>query len=96
MRKDATREESASFYRSLIDAMPQMVFMHDGSRNLYVNLKWREYTGFTVDHPSTWEAIIHPDELQTVLHQWRESIAEEEPYESEIRLRRADGVTAGI
>ena len=92
MQDDATQEERTGFYRSLIDAMPHIVFVHDGTRNLYANLKWLEYTGHTASDRSSWEATIHPDEVEQVLHQWRESIARYTPYETEVRLRRADGV----
>ncbi|HKV54795.1 MAG TPA: PAS domain S-box protein [Candidatus Binataceae bacterium] len=85
--------ESEELYRSLIDAMPQIVFMSDEAGiGLRVNRKWHEYTGAASDDRHSWRAAIHPDEVEAVVQGWRRAISEGSPYETAFRFRRADGV----
>jgi PAS domain S-box-containing protein len=46
-----------------------------------------EYTG-----DSGASGIVHPDDLSRVLTTWRRSYETGHPYDSEYRIRRADGV----
>jgi PAS domain S-box-containing protein len=84
--------ESEKLYHSLIDAIPQIVFMNDeNGHGLYVNRKWHEYTGFALHDRSFWIAAMHLDEAESNVERWRSAVAAGEPYETEFRLRRADG-----
>jgi PAS domain S-box-containing protein len=58
-----------------------------------VNRGWREYTGLDVVRPSEDEfrGTIHPDDLPGWLERWRTIASSREPWELELRLRRADG-----
>ncbi len=60
----------------------------------YVNQRTTEY----FDRPAEeilgagWQDLIHPDDLQTCLIEWSNSLATGKYYEVEFRLRRSDGV----
>src|SRR5207244_10989017 len=51
-----------------------------------------DYTGLSfeeeIENPTR---VIHPDDLQSVMEEWRAHMPAGRPYEDEMRLRRADG-----
>jgi len=58
----------------------------------FVNQRWLDYTGLSLEkeiEDST--HAIHPEDLPRIMKRWLEDMAAEEPYEDEMRLRRADG-----
>jgi PAS domain S-box-containing protein len=74
--------------------MPAMAFVSeaDGSR-VFVNRRWIEYTGLTAEEAlgAGWQGVIHPDDLDRVLEEWRTGTAKGQPLDYECRMRRADG-----
>ncbi len=105
----ATSLENAQLYADLrvsenrlrlaIDTIPAVVASAtpDGSPDFF-NKRWLEYTGVTSDSSvgDQWEAVIHPDDLPRMLEVWSRAQATGEAYESEARVRRADGVLGSI
>ncbi len=89
----ALREDEARF-RTITDAMPQMVWsaQADG-RHDYYNLRWYDYTGIQPGKAGrqTWHRLFQASDLARIIAAWRHSLATGEPYEMEYRLRRADG-----
>ncbi len=100
-RKAAERalRESEARFRSLADAMPQLVWSArpDGSPD-YSNARWREFFGSAAGMPlqAVWREAIHPDDLQGVRERWRRSLRTGSPYETECRLRRHDGAYVSV
>jgi PAS domain S-box-containing protein len=91
--EDAMRE-SEQRYRALADAMPQVVWTADPSGNVtYLNQRWYEYTGlgFEDSRERGWRSVLHPDDLERCAELWGRAIPAGEPYEIEVRWRRADG-----
>ena len=90
--KDALRKSEDSL-RMVIDTIPAMAWslLPDGALD-FVNQRWLEYTGLSLE-----EAIdestrpVHPDDLPRALQKWLANLATGDPYEDEMRLRRADG-----
>jgi PAS domain S-box-containing protein len=82
-------------YRNLADAMPQIVWTaSESGRTNYVNRRWYEYTGLTVEETRADDVIqrvVHPDDFQRLAERWRETVAAGGPFELQYRLRRADG-----
>jgi PAS domain S-box-containing protein len=62
----------------------------------FVSRQGLDYSGKTLDELKGWTTsdIIHPDDLPRVLATWRRSVETGHPagYDSEYRIRRADGV----
>ena len=62
----------------------------DGS-STFVNKRWKEYTGLSVEQTSGtgWQRAIHPEDLVRHSEMWRSSVATGRPFEDEARFRRA-------
>jgi PAS domain S-box-containing protein len=85
--------ESESRYRSLADAVPQIVWTTDADgKTLSYNERWYEYTGMERDHEDHAESIVHPDDVPEMLDLWAASRPTGDPFEVEYRLRREDGI----
>ncbi|HEY3615158.1 MAG TPA: ATP-binding protein [Candidatus Sulfotelmatobacter sp.] len=78
--------------RDVIEAMPTMVWIArtDGS-NEFGNRRWQEYTGLS--HERTfgpgWQDAVYPTDLKQHWEKWCASLASGEPFENEVRYRRA-------
>jgi PAS domain S-box-containing protein len=62
---------------------------------VYLNRRWSEYTGLTFEESGGdgWLASIHPDDRPRATEAWTKAIVGGEVLESEVRLRKADGVS---
>ena len=81
-------------YRTLAEAMPQIVWRADPSgRALYYNQRWFEYTGIVPakGRPEDWQQLVHPDELTETLARFAAAAASGDVFEMEYRLHGADG-----
>jgi PAS domain S-box-containing protein len=88
----AHRVGSERRYRSLADAMPQMIWAAtpDGEMDYY-NQQWFAYTGLTPEQTQGegWQSVLHPDDKDLCLNKWRECVAAGQDYELKVRTRRA-------
>jgi PAS domain S-box-containing protein len=90
--KDALRKSEDNL-RMVVNTIPARAWslLPDGALD-FVNQRWLEYTGLSLE-----EAIeqssrpVHPDDLARAVQKWSVNLAAGEPYEDEMRLRRADG-----
>ncbi|XUJ36926.1 PAS domain-containing protein [Bradyrhizobium japonicum] len=79
--------------RAIVDTIPAMAVRHraDGTID-FVNETWRGYTGLSLE---SWNGrgniAIHPDDLSRVEEAWLAALKNNDPFETEQRLRRADG-----
>jgi PAS domain S-box-containing protein len=80
--------------RDVIDTIPAIAWsaLPDGS-NAYVNSRFIEYCGMPPEQiaGSGWHAATHPDDVERINAKWLARVASGEPYEDELRFRRADG-----
>jgi PAS domain S-box-containing protein len=87
-------QESERRFRTLADAMPQMVWSTraDGYHDYY-NARWYEFTGMTEGSTDgeEWNGMFHPDDQERAWKLWRHSLATGEPYQVEYRLRHRSG-----
>jgi PAS domain S-box-containing protein len=62
----------------------------DGSVD-FVNRHWQQYTGLSTERTagSGWQEAAHPEDLERNVEKWRASLATGEPFEDEVRYRRA-------
>jgi PAS domain S-box-containing protein len=85
--------ESESRYRSLADAVPQIVWTTDADgKTLSYNERWYEYTGLERGQAGDAQGIVHPDDVPEMLERWAASRTTGDPFEVEYRFRRVDGV----
>ncbi len=90
--RDAVRAEER--FRSLVTASAQAVWgaRPDGevvedspTWRAFTGQTWEEYRGFG------WLAVVHPEDQERVRRGWEAARALKQPYEVELRIRRADG-----
>ena len=85
------REEE---FRSMADAMPQLVWMADPDGYVHwFNQRWYEYTGTTPDQNCGWgwRSVHDPQGLEQVLTKWNASLASGDPFEMVSRLKDKSG-----
>src|SRR6516162_4085194 len=82
-------------YRTLAEALPQLVWTSrpDGHRDYY-SRQWLEYTGIPEEEQFglAWlDKVVHPADRERVRARWTAATEGRGDYDSEYRLRRADG-----
>ncbi|MCX7560573.1 response regulator [Sulfitobacter sp. F26204] len=86
----ATREK----FRTMAQSMPNQVWTADSDGGLnWLNDRTYEFTGYAKGElfGSNWARVVHPDDLEAVVAQWRNATQQGKGYESEFRIRKADG-----
>jgi len=87
-------KESEADFRSLAEAMPQMVWVTraDGW-TVYFSQHWMDYTGLTLAESlgHGWNKPFHPADRQRAWDAWQQATKAFSEYSLECRLRRADG-----
>ena len=85
-----------SFYRDLVDAIPQLVWVSDDSgAPLFINRRCLEYTGSPLDGSSEaiyhWVSALHPEDVESSHRAWDLAVRNKTIFQCEYRLRRFDG-----
>jgi PAS domain S-box-containing protein len=92
--KEQQLRESEEQFRTIADAMPQMVWstLPDGYHDYY-NHQWYEFTGMAQGSTDgeAWNGMFHPEDQPRAWEVWRHSLATGEKYEIEYRLRHRSG-----
>jgi len=80
--------------RQLSNALPAMIWMcgADGRATLF-NAHWLRFTGCTLEEAlgGGWARVIHPEDVERRLAAQQAALLARQPFETEYRLRRADG-----
>src|SRR6266478_7078540 len=80
--------------RTLIEKIPALVLcaLPNGSVE-FVNRAWQEYTGCSLQPLSgwVWQTAIHPDDVAQFIDEWTVALAAGKPFQTEARIRSADG-----
>ncbi len=85
-------ERNARQYQTLLEAIPQMVWMADAAGCAeYANRQWCEYTGLSIEQAGHlgWDAILHPEDRDGTFTAWEEARRAGSVFEIEHRLKRA-------
>ena len=85
--------EGARAMREIADLLPAIIWSADGEGTFdYFNSRWREVTG-TEPPKSTddWRPVVHADDSDRVFADWGECHSAGKAFESEYRLKQADG-----
>jgi PAS domain S-box-containing protein len=92
---EAALREREDRLHTLADAVPQLIWTNDaeGKAN-YFNQRWYDYSGLSYDQSSGlgWQVIVHPDDAPASVERWQRALSAGEMFDTEYRLRRADGV----
>jgi PAS domain S-box-containing protein len=87
------RRESEERYRFLAEAQPDQIWTALPNGKLdYVNQRAVDYLGtsFSESVEAGWAHVMHPDDLPRTIELWQRALDTAQPYENEIRLRRAE------
>src|SRR6266567_8589500 len=93
LRAEEELRRSEDRLRLIIDTIPTMAWTvrPDGAVD-FINQRWLNYTGLSLEEELEQPTRpVHPGDLSGVMEQWRADMAAGEPFEYEMRLRRADG-----
>jgi len=86
--------EEAVRLQTVIDTVPSFLWtsLPDGSKE-YLNKRWYEYTGLPLEQGKGWgwKVVVHPDDLDRLVREWRALLDAPKPGELETRIRRYDG-----
>jgi PAS domain S-box-containing protein len=85
-------ESSTQQYRTLLEAIPQMVWTADAEGRVdYANSQWFEYTGLGVDQAGylAWDDLVHPEDRERTWTAWNNAKQAGSVFEIEHRLKRA-------
>jgi len=85
-------EESEKRFRSLAEALPQLIWETDEKGNaLFTSGKWFELTGVKPVDEAAWRAVIHPDDFDLNNKTWMHSLATGEAYKCDLRMKSKTG-----
>ncbi|GJD55733.1 PAS domain S-box protein [Methylobacterium dankookense] len=93
-RAEARRRESEEQFRVFAEAMPNHVWAASAAGELYwFNEQVYAYSGARPGEldGTAWAAIVHPDDAERAGGAWADALADGAHYETEFRIRRADG-----
>ena len=91
----AALRQSKERFQFMAESLSQKIFTAKPNGDVgYFNQQWVDFTGLPFEQikVSGWTQFIHPDDLEANVRQWKHSIQTGEPFQSEPRLRRKDGV----
>jgi len=90
--KRAELARSEHLHRSLMKALPQLVFTADQDcRVSFGNRQWWDYLGITDEDPQRfeWAPALHADDRERWWRNWRDRTASSSHFDIEVRLCRA-------
>ncbi len=95
-RIEESLRASEERYRLLTAAVPQQIWTAGPDGHLdYINSRAFDYFGRTAEdetlYGTGWLEVVHPEDVPSAVECWTRSLETGEPYETEFRLRRADG-----
>ena len=92
--ENSSVDEQSLSLREVIDSSPALIHTArpDGYLDFF-NRTWLNFVGQPLNSLLGWKwtSWIHPEDVESLVQQWRESIATGERFEGAARVRRADG-----
>jgi PAS domain S-box-containing protein len=91
--REAELAEAQRELQATVDTIPVVVarFLPDGS-NVFLNKIGRDFTGLSEEDVSRGQRAFHPDDRERIQAEWRACLDRGEPFQTELRVRRRDGV----
>jgi len=93
-RYEAALQEREERFRLIVDTIPGFVCTLSAAGEVQLlNRQLLEYFGKTTEELKHWDTsdAVHPDDLPRVIDAWKRSVEMGQPYDLELRQRRADG-----
>jgi len=84
-------QESEARFRTLTEALPQLVLMTDEKGvQQFASKNWIDYAGF-IPKGEKWLSVIHPDDIAHVGETWLSNLHLGKTYKVELRLKNKEG-----
>ena len=101
-RHTAALRASEARFRAIVDGMPQPIWTADANgRPEFFNARWQEVTGRTPPvrqgnapasgEPFAWDHLLHPEDFDRTVNDWRTAVRSGAPFRSDFRLQTRDG-----
>lgn len=87
-------ENSKNRFRDLANAIPHIVWTANENGLIeYINMRWVEYTGLSVEESQGWEWIkaLHPEDQEKTKDQWQKAVESGDEFLIEYKIRSAGG-----
>ncbi len=88
-------KEAEDRIRLIINAVPALIWTARADGRLdFISQRWLDYAGVdteTIGSGELGERTVHPDDIEPLRNKWGVAVAEGNPFEAEIRVRRFDG-----
>jgi PAS domain S-box-containing protein len=88
-------QQSEQQMQRMMDTVPSILWsVAPDGRAVFINKKGRDYIGLAVDQIQDWGwmQVIHPEEREYVVKEFKKALANGSSYGTEHRTRRADGI----
>lgn len=98
-RTEENLRESEARFRTMAEAVPSFLFETDAEGwNIWTSESWCRFTGQTPDQVAGhgWAEALHPEDRAANIDRWVHCMEQGVPFESQQRLRRADGTYAWV
>jgi len=86
-------------FQALVDVSLAGIWTTDPfGNNTYVSRRWSQITGISADNAegNGWSKGLHPDDRESVFHEWKQAAINDKPYLSDFRFIRPDGVEVWV
>jgi len=84
-------EERENEFRQLADSLPVLVWTTDPKgKQTFASSKWKEFTGLDPYDETTFNKMIHPDDMERIEKTWTNCLSTGEVYKAELRLKSKD------
>src|SRR4029079_3049968 len=86
-------QESEERFRLLADSSPVLIWINGQDGCEFVNRSYLEFVGRSMEQllGMKWTSVVHPDDLESYLGEYEQSLQKRRQFETQVRLRRADG-----
>ncbi|KQP18415.1 hypothetical protein ASF43_11465 [Pseudorhodoferax sp. Leaf267] len=90
----ASAHEAQAQHWRMLDILPQLIWICDANAKAdFLNHRWVQFSGQPMDQliGEGWLGLVHPDDIDRVIREWRDAQASGAEHLPDFRLRRADG-----
>ena len=85
-------EQSEKEFRQLADALPELVWATDkDGKRIFASSRWQEFTGLDPNDESSFQKMVHPEDMGKMMTAWTGALVSGENYSTEARLKNSEG-----
>ncbi|MFN3402571.1 MAG: PAS domain-containing protein [Cytophagaceae bacterium] len=90
--RTADLNQEVEKFKMLTETIPQLVWYTSfNKRPTYFNQQWNTFSGQTVNNIQDWMQLVHPEDVELAVREWRNAVQHGTEFRYEFRMRRYDG-----